>query len=194
MKIQTPPPERELIKHRVEIDQFTAVELSIPKILTAMELKGLMMKASQLFKMSEVTMDETPRKYAHTGRIDWTEEMKEIIRNGWGEVPTREMLPQIQQMNPKVTLTHMYAIKQRMQNAGEMTKKKIVTAPSVIAPEKRSHKTVWTPELTHIMRSNPTKSSAEIAAMINATNKKLHITAKKVADRRFYEKKYGVKV
>ena len=46
--------EEELVEHIVDIDQYVSVTLKIPKVMTALELKGLTMKANKLFNLAEV--------------------------------------------------------------------------------------------------------------------------------------------
>jgi len=53
----------EQIEHEVIVDDNIIVKLKIPKILTAMELKALSMKADKLFKLSDATM---PRTFSNT--------------------------------------------------------------------------------------------------------------------------------
>lgn len=52
----------DLIDHEITIDNYIKVTLSIPKKLTAIELKGIMLKASQLLKMSEITVSTEVRR------------------------------------------------------------------------------------------------------------------------------------
>ena len=54
----------ETIEHEIIIDDNILVKLKIPKVLTAMELKALSMKADKMFKLSDAVMPPT----AHKGR------------------------------------------------------------------------------------------------------------------------------
>lgn len=74
----------ELIDHVVNIDEYVKVTLSIPKTLTAVELKGIMIKANQLLKMSEITVGlGAPKQYKpRRPVIAWTDNMmQELIDN-----------------------------------------------------------------------------------------------------------------
>jgi len=55
----------ERIEHKIVIDQYTEVTLKIPKTLTAMGLKALMMKANKLFNLSEIQEPVQKRKYVY---------------------------------------------------------------------------------------------------------------------------------
>lgn len=50
----------ETIEHDVIVDDNISVKLKIPKVMTAIELKALSMKADKLFKLSDVNI---PRSY-----------------------------------------------------------------------------------------------------------------------------------
>ncbi len=67
----------DLIDHEIVIDQYVKVTLSIPKKLTTIELKGIMIKANQLLKMSEVTVMPGPKRtYApRRANIEWKDEL-----------------------------------------------------------------------------------------------------------------------
>ena len=55
--------KNEMIEHRVEIDDYVSATIKIPKILTAMELKALMVKANKLFNLAEVPLVDSKPKY-----------------------------------------------------------------------------------------------------------------------------------
>lgn len=46
----------ELVEHTIEIDKYTQLTLKIPKVMSAMDLKGLMVKANKIFNVSEVSI------------------------------------------------------------------------------------------------------------------------------------------
>lgn len=50
--------EEKLITHKVRIDKYLTAELAIPETMTAMDLKALMSKATRLFNLSEVPMED----------------------------------------------------------------------------------------------------------------------------------------
>ncbi len=67
----------DLIDHEINIDDFVKVTLSIPKKLTAIELKGIMIKANQLLKMSEVSIVQGPKRTyaARRANVEWKDAM-----------------------------------------------------------------------------------------------------------------------
>lgn len=68
----------EMLEHEVIIDDNILVKLKIPKILTAMELKALSIKADKMFKISEVTMPKSAGRKP-SGIAMFTEEMTNDI-------------------------------------------------------------------------------------------------------------------
>ena len=64
--------EKELIEHKVEVDEYISAIIKIPKVLTALELKSLMSKANKLFNLAEVPIVRITRPYnkrvKHSGR------------------------------------------------------------------------------------------------------------------------------
>lgn len=44
----------DMVEHTVEIDEYISATIKIPKKLTAIELKALMVKANKLFNLAEV--------------------------------------------------------------------------------------------------------------------------------------------
>jgi hypothetical protein len=66
----------EMIEHEVVVDDYITVKLKIPKVLTAMDLKGLMMKTNKLFNMSEVAIQQpsTRKKY-----VKFSDDIKDEI-------------------------------------------------------------------------------------------------------------------
>lgn len=73
----------DLIDHEINIDDYVKVTLSIPKKLTAIELKGIMIKANQLLKMSEVTVMQGPGKHYKQRRavIEWKDSLVQELVN-----------------------------------------------------------------------------------------------------------------
>ena len=75
----------DLIDHEIAIDDYIKVTLSIPKQLTAIELKGIMIKANQLLKMSEVTVlaGGIPSRHYKPRRanVEWKEGLVEQLVN-----------------------------------------------------------------------------------------------------------------
>jgi hypothetical protein len=49
----------EIIEHRITIDKYTKVILSIPKELDIVELKALTLKVNKLFSISEIQLGRT---------------------------------------------------------------------------------------------------------------------------------------
>lgn len=69
--------QTEIIEHIVEIDNYLSATLKIPKKLTAIELKALMMKANKLFNLSETPLVEK-RKYIRC-KIRSEAEKRELV-------------------------------------------------------------------------------------------------------------------
>jgi len=61
--------EQELCEHIIKIDDYLQVTMKIPKVLDAMTFKGITSKASKLFNLSDVAIDEDvpKRKYNKSG-------------------------------------------------------------------------------------------------------------------------------
>jgi predicted RNA-binding protein with RPS1 domain len=55
--------ENGLVEHHVVVDNYISATLKIPKILTALELKGLMIKAKKLYELSGDALDMPKRHY-----------------------------------------------------------------------------------------------------------------------------------
>lgn len=69
--------ERELIEHRIEIDEYASAILRIPKVLTAIDLKSLMNKANKLFNLAEIPLVPHKRKYSSVSLGD--AEKKDLV-------------------------------------------------------------------------------------------------------------------
>ena len=48
--------DEELIAHTVNVDKYTELTLKIPKVMTALDLKSLTLKANKIFNLSEVPL------------------------------------------------------------------------------------------------------------------------------------------
>ena len=70
--------EKDFVEHEVEIDDYITATLKIPKVMTAMDLKSLMVKANKLFNLSEVPIVARVVKGNH--HHDWTTEEDEQIK------------------------------------------------------------------------------------------------------------------
>lgn len=72
--------ENELIEHKIEIDEYVSATLRIPKVLTAIELKALMIKANKLFNLADVPLAAggSPRRYVRNSLGD--EQKKALIK------------------------------------------------------------------------------------------------------------------
>jgi hypothetical protein len=55
----------EKISHKIIIDEYIEVTLKIPKVITAMGLKALMLKANKLFNLSDALVEETSKKRSY---------------------------------------------------------------------------------------------------------------------------------
>lgn len=97
----------ELVEHTIEVDEYTNVTLKIPKVLTPIELKSLMMKANKLFNLSEVPMRvESSLRYpkdrkGNGKQIRFTEmqdtqlfHMKTIAKKNYATISTKMNLPE----------------------------------------------------------------------------------------------------
>lgn len=83
MKQQTNGIHIDLIEHEIDIDDYVKVTLSIPKKLTAMELKGIMIKANQLLKMSQINIAQGPSKHYAPRRasVEWNDSLVQELVN-----------------------------------------------------------------------------------------------------------------
>jgi len=79
------------INHTIVVDNNTKVILSIPLEITAMELKGLMTKASKMFNLSEMDMGlvTAKRSYNRSGTStsprSWSDEERQLIKDNYGK-------------------------------------------------------------------------------------------------------------
>ena len=52
----------ESIMHKIKVDDNITMEIAIPKIMNALQFKGLTMKANKLFNLSEASFDILPKQ------------------------------------------------------------------------------------------------------------------------------------
>lgn len=83
----------ELVDHKVEIDKYTELTLKIPKVMTALELKALTVKANKIFNLSEVPLVAKRSYRSDSDRVQFTGELdkqiykhREIGKLAWDEI------------------------------------------------------------------------------------------------------------
>ena len=82
----------ELLEHEVVIDEHIKVTLMIPKKLSALELKALMVKSNKLFNLSEVPIISEKRKYKRIFSDDMIRDIKALHNKGLkGKAITNEL-------------------------------------------------------------------------------------------------------
>jgi len=69
--------ENELIEHVIEVDKYTELTLKIPLRMTAMELKGLTMKANKIFNLSDCSDTNTMVKRTYKTRATTPEALNQ---------------------------------------------------------------------------------------------------------------------
>lgn len=63
--------EKELIEHKLVLDEFLELSIKIPRVLTATDFKALTTKANKLFRLADVPIveDRKPRQYTSRRNI-----------------------------------------------------------------------------------------------------------------------------
>ena len=81
----------ELLEHEIVIDEHIKVTLMIPKKLSALELKALMVKSNKLFNLSEVPIINK-KKYNHIFSDNMIRDIKALHNKGLkGKAITNEL-------------------------------------------------------------------------------------------------------
>ena len=58
----------ELIKHKIKVDDNITMEIAIPKVMNALQFKGITMKANKLFNLSEASVNILPKRIIKVGK------------------------------------------------------------------------------------------------------------------------------
>jgi len=117
----------DLIEHTLEIDNYISASVKIPKVLSAIEFKGIMMKVDKLLKLAESPIverkkvktreDELPiekvKDYVfktRTKSCKYTKAMNELILDSIiKKVPVSKIIDIMEEKYPKkFTKTQMY--------------------------------------------------------------------------------------
>ena len=93
--------EKELIEHTVEIDNYITATLRIPKVLDAMELKALMVKANKLFNLAEIEILDRKPAGRPVGSISKTPVKKHY---GWTKQEETMLMEKIKAGIPTSTI------------------------------------------------------------------------------------------
>ena len=103
----------EILTHYIKVDDYTELVLKIPKVLTAIELKALMVKANKIFNISEVPMRvETPKTtdfdppsklHSRMGKEKdaMLYQLIEVSKVGWNEAVAKLGIPKQKLANRK---------------------------------------------------------------------------------------------
>jgi len=89
--------EQEHSVHTIKVDEYTEVILKIPKVLTAIDFKGLTMKANKLFNLSN--MDEISRPVVTSSYKSMTQDQLDTLismykkRKTTGEISKKIEVP-----------------------------------------------------------------------------------------------------
>ena len=82
----------ELIEHEVIINDMMEIKMKIPKKMTAMDLKALMVKANKIFSISDTSIDDSRSKIGVTSgawirgpRTAWTPETDKKMNKLWND-------------------------------------------------------------------------------------------------------------
>ena len=80
--------EKEYVEHEVAISELITARIKIAKVLTAFELKALMVKASKLLNLSDVPLEDgKPAQASHSStmgpRTSWNDESDKLMMSMW---------------------------------------------------------------------------------------------------------------
>jgi len=163
--------EKEVVEHLIKIDEFLTVTIKIPKVMTAIDFKGLSSKANKIFNLSEVPMIDTePKRYINTepkryipftvkkkkmGRkmIVWTPERLSILNQMREEGgSTREISNRIgltvKQIDDKICHLRILASGKVARKVG---RPKLYTSDASWIKTDLSKESTWTPQKVEIL-------------------------------------------
>jgi len=93
--------KKEMITHKVIIDDSISAEIKIPKVMEAIDLKALMHKANKLFNLSETNITASKQ----SGTVQWTPELdkqlKKLTKEGKKPAEVQEIMG-----IPKIKISH----------------------------------------------------------------------------------------
>jgi len=93
---------KEMITHKVIIDDSISAEIKIPKVMDAIDLKALMHKANKLFNLSETNITASKRSGAS---VQWTpkldKQLKKLTKEGKKPTEVQEIMG-----IPKIKISH----------------------------------------------------------------------------------------
>lgn len=143
----------ELMMHFIEVDEYTTIQLSIPKRLSAADLKGLMMKANKIFNISDMQEMQQVKGYkegrTRGERVFWTKEMDTYIVENIGKMQIREMIPHLKNSSPSITEAAIYGRNKRLREKG------LAPASTRTSGKRRQGKSVtWSAEMLAYFTAN----------------------------------------
>lgn len=173
----------DLIDHEIAIDEYVKVTLSIPKKLTAMELKGIMLKANQLLKLSEISIQSVQQRGSYKKRREglgsvWKEGMLAELVGMIGSRGERTKASIFKEFANKYGMTEHDADKKyyyeqtcRRLPAGTTPK---ATRASHALGHKGSGKKIWTDEMVKLLKLRK-KENKFIQDIVKEINEKFKV-------------------
>lgn len=173
----------DLIDHEITIDEYVKVTLSIPKKLTAIDLRGIMLKANQLLKMSEISIPQQP--------------MRTNVKRGIGLVWKEGMLAELVGMiERRKDMTKSSVFKEFSTKYGmtphdadkkyyyEQTCGRLPKASSGKGRHTGSRQRIWTEEMVNFMQTQK-KDNKNIQQVTDSINEKfkLNLTQEQITSK-----------
>ncbi len=170
--------ETNLIEHEIEIDDYVKVTLSIPQKLTAIELKGIMIKANQLLKLSEISIStQQPGTY---------KKRREGLGSVWKEGMLAELVAMIdgRGSTTKASIFREFADKYKMlphdadkkyyyeQTCGRLPKGAMLKAHK---PRSIGSKKIWNSEMVDLLTLRK-KENIDIQVITDEINDKFKLS------------------
>ena len=102
---------RETKLHKIIIDSNLSVDMLIPVELTAIELKGLMVKANKLFNLSQTGLGLVSKKRKSLEK--WDENELEIIMKNYGKLEPKQIAKLLPTRTKKQISMKIYYLQSR---------------------------------------------------------------------------------
>jgi len=135
--------KQEMLHHRIEVNEYFTIDFKMPKKISILEFKGLMLQAEKFFKIGQMELfnielpaiQELPkRKYkarrAGTKNFGLTEQQKNIVKDNYGHLTRQEIADkigctkyQVQYVIKLLGLSKSEGVKKAKSNFGGKTKK-----------------------------------------------------------------------
>lgn len=133
-----PEMEKELIEHKIVIDEYMTATLKIPKVLTAMELAALMAKAKKMFNISDAQIEQPSMRKKSTSDYIVVPITKEQEREILSTFDTKMSDEEKDEMAEK----YGYATRQKLYSKYQNLKKKYKDGTP--KKSKRKGRYIWT--------------------------------------------------